>query len=72
MINLAALSIGSNLLVHSKEIGDLNVESSGEFHDCGQRGATFTAQNLREVSFREVGLQVKAVQRAVFLNHDLA
>jgi len=61
--------MGSRFL---KKIRDLHIESSGEFHDCGQRGAAFAAEDLREVPFREVGLQVKAVQRAVSLNHDLA
>lgn len=61
--------MGSRFL---KEIRDLHIESSGEFHDCAQRGATFTAQNLRQVTFGKVRFQVKAVERAVFLEHYLA
>ncbi len=61
--------MGSRFL---KEIRDLHIESSGEFHDCGQRGATFTAQNLRQVALGEICFKIEAVQRAVFLDHYLS
>jgi hypothetical protein len=72
MINLAALSIGSNLLVHSKEIGDLNVESSGKFDDRRERGAALATQNLRQVPLREISFKIEAIERAVLLHDDLA
>ena len=55
-----------------KEIRDLHIESSGEFHDRRQRGTAFAAENLRQVPFREVGFEIEAVERAVFLDDDLA
>jgi hypothetical protein len=56
----------------SKEIGDLNVKSSGKFDDRRQGRAALAAENLRQVPFREIGLEVEAIQRAVFLDYDLA
>jgi hypothetical protein len=55
-----------------EEVGDLNVERSGELHDRRQRGAALAAQNLRQVPFREVGFEIEAVERAVLLDDDLA
>ena len=62
----------SRLLLPREEIGDLNVEGSGEFHYRRQRGAALAAENLRQVPFREIGFKIEAVERAVLLDHDLA
>jgi hypothetical protein len=45
MINLAALSIGSNLLVQPKEISDLNIKSSGKFDDRREREAALATES---------------------------
>ena len=63
---------GDGTLRLSKEIDDLNVEGSGEFHDRRQGRAPLAAENLRQVTFREVRLKIKAVESAVLLDHDLA
>jgi hypothetical protein len=67
------MSVGDRLLlVRREEIDHTNVEDSSQLHDCRERGATLAAQNLRQVPLGEIGFQVKAVERAVLLDDDLA
>jgi hypothetical protein len=55
-----------------EEVRDWNIQCSRQFHDCCQRRAALAAENLRQVPFREVRFQIKAIKRAVLLDHDLA
>jgi hypothetical protein len=36
-----------------EKVGDLNVERSGELHDCGQRGAALGSQNRDRCPFEK-------------------
>jgi len=63
---------GGGLLRLYEKIRNLDVEGSGQFHDRREGRAAFAAENLRQVPFREIRLKIEAVERAVFLDHDLA
>lgn len=54
-----------------EKISDLNVQNLGQFNDRGQGRAALAAEDLRQVPLGEVGFEVKPVERAILLNHDL-
>jgi hypothetical protein len=64
--------MAARLLRCFEEVDDMNVESSGEFQYSRQRRAALAPENLRQVAFREIGLEIEAVQRTVLLDHYLA
>src|SRR5438309_2280927 len=72
-IPLRVLTRQSGFLVRLyEEVGNANAQGSGQFYHRGQRRAALPPEDLGQVPFRKICLKIEAVQRAVFLDDQLA